>query len=193
LSLLTLYHQSNMHTPDVVTSNEDDISHYLQADGIRMEHWPLKASEIGDRMAESDVLQHYALNIKQAKQDLAHTQVDIVNIQPGDSRAIGLRDKYLSEHTHEEDEARFLLSGSLLLYIHVNERIHVVQCVAGDYIVVPKGVKHWLDIGPEPDYQCIRIYNDIAALNNNYTGSYVAESTPRWEGILGLNPELSQV
>ncbi|SRR5690554_2678464 len=58
-----------------------------------------------------------------------------------------LRMKYLSEYSVNKDEILYVLEGSVLLSFHVNEQVLQLHCVAGDLLIVPKDVTHWLDIG----------------------------------------------
>ena len=175
---LLLYHESNMR-------RQNDFVDQLSAEGVRLEQWSLQVVDNVRWISSTDILSLYRLQIDQVKQQTGLNKVDLITVDGSQQSSISIRDKHLSEHTHVEDEVRLFLSGEALLFINVRSCIHCLHCLPGDFILIPKGVRHWLDMGPRPDYQCIRWYDDRAALANQLTGSYVAESTPRWEALLG--------
>lgn len=187
MSQLTLYSQFNMRKPYLVSSDICDVAGHLAEDGVRFERRPVRYATALADLDNEQVEAAFAEEIIAVKQDLGCLRADCVTLKPSDFSSISIRDQFLSEHTHSEDEVRWFLSGSALFYIHVNARIHIVQCGSGDFIVIPKGTKHWFDMGPEPNYRCLRWYNSEAGLETLFTGSYVAESTPRWETVMGAS------
>jgi len=185
LSQLTLYSQFNMRKPFLVSSDIEDVAGHLIADGVRLEQWQLRLPGQGRSMSKDLILNLYQQEIVQIKSELGFQCADFMSVGRKNSNLISLRSRFLSEHTHSEDEVRFFISGTVLVYLHIDQRIYIVQCGAGDFLVIKKGIKHWFDMGPEPVFSCIRWYGSEEGLKNQYTGSYVAESTPRWESILG--------
>lgn len=178
-----------MRKPYLVSSDVSDVAGHLAEDGVRFSHRAIHNSIDGlDNLAIEALFRD---DIECVKSEMGYAKADCVTLRPADFAAISIRDQFLSEHTHSEDEVRWFLHGKALFYIHVNARIHILQCGPGDFIAIPKGVKHWFDMGPEPDYRCIRWYNTEAGLDTHFTGSYVAESTPRWETVMGVALEAS--
>lgn len=171
-----------MRKPYLVSSDFADVAGHLAEDGVRFEHKPVNKELDGLDNVQTESL--FAQEISAIKQQLGYACADCVTLRPSDFAVISIRDQFLSEHTHSDDEVRWFLSGRALFYIHVNARIHILQCGPGDFIVIPKGIKHWFDMGPEPEYRCVRWYNSEAGLETQFTGSYVAESTPRWETVM---------
>ena len=74
-------------------------------------------------------------------------------------QAAQLRDKYLVEHTHTEDEVRFFVEGSGTFYIHLDDIIYCLVCEKGDLVSVPANVPHWYDMGEKPNFTAIRLFN----------------------------------
>lgn len=187
MSQLTLYSQFNMRKPYLVSSDIDDVAGYLAEDGVRFEQWLLRSqTEEEDKQASSDIiLNRYHVEIEQLKNERGYPFTDVISVDQAEDFSFARRNRFLSEHVHTEDEVRLFLSGTVLFYLHINARIHILQCERGDFLTIPKGVKHWFDMGPEPEYSCIRWFTSEEGLKNKLTGSYVAESTPRWESILG--------
>ncbi|MFT5718980.1 MAG: 1,2-dihydroxy-3-keto-5-methylthiopentene dioxygenase [Oleiphilaceae bacterium] len=176
-----------MRKPYLVSSDIDDVARYLAEDGVRFEQWQLTSqSEEGDRLCRADeILNRYRADIEGLKNECDYKFVDVISVKKTDSFLSARRNHFLSEHTHSGDEVRLFLSGTVLIYLHINARIHILQCERGDFLSIPKGVKHWLDMGPTPDFRCIRWFNSEESLKNQLTGSCIAESAPRWETILG--------
>jgi 1,2-dihydroxy-3-keto-5-methylthiopentene dioxygenase len=178
-----------MRKPYLVSSDIDDVAGYLAEDGVRFERWQLRShSEDEDRSCCVDeILNRYHVDIEALKNERDYKYVDVVSVKKTDSFLSARRNHFLSEHTHTGDEVRLFLSGTVLIYLHINARIHILQCGRGDFLTIPAGVKHWLDMGPTPEYSCIRWIDSEEGLKNQLTGNCIAESVPRWETVLGNN------
>lgn len=176
-----------MRKPYLVSSDIDDVAGYLAEDGVRFEHWKLRSQpEEGVSLPNAEaILRYYKLDIEAQKNLQGSKFIDVVSAKKTDPFASARRNHFLSEHTHTEDEVRLFLSGTVLIYLHIQARIHILQCGRGDFLTIPKGIKHWLDMGPTPEYSCIRWFNSEEGLTNKRTQSCMAESTPRWETIIG--------
>lgn len=185
LSQLTLYSQFNMRKPHFVSSDIDDVASHLAADQVRFEQWELRHRADECLENEVEVFSLYHKEIERIKSELNFAHAELIAICNSDKSSISLRDRSLSEHIHDEAEARFFLCGKALIYVHLNERIHIVECNAGDFIVIPPKIPHWFDMGPKPKYACLRWFTSREGTHKQFTGSYMAESTPRWEAILG--------
>ena len=80
-----------------------------------------------------------------------------------------MREKFLFEHTHSEDEVRFFVKGQGLFCLHIGTKIYQVLCQKGDLISVPTLTPHWFDMGSDPEFTAIRLFNN--------TEGWVAKST----------------
>lgn len=183
MSKLAFYTQFNLQKPYKVSEDACQFSGDLAEVGVRIEKWPTLAHLPSAPILEEDILKIYAKEISRVKSEYSYTQVDLATMKPNDAFAISVRGRYLSEHTHEEDEVRFFLAGKVLIYLNINQKIHILECSRGDFVIIPAGVKHWMDIGPKPDFSVIRWFNSKKAFINNFTASFAAEATPRWETI----------
>jgi 1,2-dihydroxy-3-keto-5-methylthiopentene dioxygenase len=183
VSKLAFYTQFNFQRPYKVAENAHEFSEDLAKLGIRVEQWPTLAHLPSADILEEDVFKIYGNEINRVKSELGYNQVDLATMKPNDAFAISVRGRYLSEHIHEEDEVRFFLSGKVLIYLNIKQKVHILECTRGDFVIIPAGVKHWMDIGPKPDFSVIRWFNSKKAFINNFTESFAAEATPRWETI----------
>jgi 1,2-dihydroxy-3-keto-5-methylthiopentene dioxygenase len=89
-----------------------------------------------------------------------------------------MRQKFLNEHTHKDDEARFFVDGSGLFYINTGSEIIGLLCTKGDLVNVPAGTRHWFDMGAKPFFQCVRVFTDPAGWVGHFTGSLLASQFP---------------
>jgi 1,2-dihydroxy-3-keto-5-methylthiopentene dioxygenase len=183
MSKLAFYTQFNLQQPYRISDDALICTETLAQFGIRFEQWRNLSVLPGLSMQDEDIISLYSDQVERVKSELGYTCVDIATMKPDDAFSISLRGRYLSEHTHDEDEVRFFLSGNVLVYLHINQKIHILECTRGDFIVIPAGIKHWMDIGPKPEFSVIRWFNSKNAFKNHFTEGYVAEATPRWETI----------
>ena len=58
-------------------------------------------------------------------------------------------------------------------------------CQQNDLISVPNGTPHWFDMGPEPQFTCIRLFTNTEGWVANFTGDDIASRTPRFERLAG--------
>jgi 1,2-dihydroxy-3-keto-5-methylthiopentene dioxygenase len=183
VSQLALYNQFNLRAPLKVSDDHAIQVAELAEDGIYFAQHDILTMLPNTSPTGDQLLKLYEELVENVKREHNYLYADIARIHEDDVHGVVLRSQYISEHTHNEDEARFFIEGAVLVYIHVQEKIHILQCGAGDLLIIPKKVKHWMDIGPQPHFTAIRWYNTRGGLQTEFTGSYVAESTPRWETI----------
>lgn len=183
VSKLAFYTQFNLQKPYKVSEDISDFSEDLLEVGVRIEQWNTISHHPSAPLREEDIFKIYSNEIARIKGEYGYHQADYSTMKPDDAFAISVRGRYLSEHIHEEDEVRFFLSGRVLIYLHINQKIHILECCKGDFVLIPVGVKHWMDIGPSPDFSVIRWFNTKKAFINQFTQGLVAEATPRWETI----------
>jgi len=110
-----------------------------------------------------------------------YQSVDVISLAPDHPDRAMLRQKFLSEHTHSEDEVRFFVAGSGLFTLHIDDKIYEVKCESGDLIGVPDNTRHWFDMGPEPNFIAIRLFTNVEGWVANFTGSDIAQKFPRYE------------
>jgi 1,2-dihydroxy-3-keto-5-methylthiopentene dioxygenase len=105
--------------------------------------------------------------------------VDVISLTPEHPDKDVLRQKFLNEHTHSDDEVRFFVEGEGLFYLHFDSAVYGVLCEKGDLISVPANTKHWFDMGPMPCFKCIRLFTSPDGWVANATGDDIADSYPR--------------
>ena len=88
-----------------------------------------------------------------------------------------MRDKFIHEHTHVDDEVRFFADGQGLFWFNIDgQPVFSVLCQKGDLISVPKETKHWFDLGEKPFVKAIRIFTDVSGWVPYYTDSSIEDN-----------------
>jgi 1,2-dihydroxy-3-keto-5-methylthiopentene dioxygenase len=96
-------------------------------------------------------------------------------------------DKFSKEHTHTEDEIRFILQGSGVFHINPGDRpVFGIEVHAGDLISVPMGTRHWFDLCGDRRIRAIRLFQDTTG----WTPHYVADAVHAGYEPLCLGPSM---
>ena len=177
MSKLSVYADHN--SQDLVLETEDyqQIKTQLNELGIRFERWTASTAITKD-MQEADILAAYQFDIQRLKDEGGYIVVDAVSMHPDHPQKAEFRKKFLNEHTHSEDEVRFFVAGQGLFCLHINQHIYQVLCCENDLISVPKGTAHWFDMGSQPSFTALRLFNDPAGWVANFTGEDIASHFP---------------
>lgn len=148
--------------------------------GVRFERWPTRP-EIKAGDDPEKVLQAYDPDIKRLMAAGGYQSADVVSMHPGHPDKAAMRQKFLAEHAHAEDEVRFFVDGAGLFTLHAEGKVFEVLCERGDLIGVPAGTLHWFDMGPEPSFVAVRIFTSPDGWAAEFTGSDIASRFPRLE------------
>ena len=154
-------------------TDPDAIAAYLKPRGVWFEQW--EAGEPLDEAADQEaVLRAYDHCLTPFMQAGGYQTADVICVNPDTPNLPEIREKFLREHTHAEDEIRFFVAGQGYFWFNFDkagEPVVCVKCEAGDLLSVPAGYKHWFDLG-EPAYvKAIRIFIDPAGWVPEYTDS----------------------
>ena len=163
--------------PSFASNDAALISAELAERGIGFERWPAHA-ELPQGAGPEQVLASYAAEIARVQARGTYPTVDAIRITPEHPDREALRQKFLAEHTHSEDEVRFFVEGKGLFCLHINDEVLQVLCEADDWISVPAGTKHWFDMGPAPQFCAIRFFDNPEGWVAQFTGEAIAEQFP---------------
>jgi 1,2-dihydroxy-3-keto-5-methylthiopentene dioxygenase len=156
------------------------IKEELASTGARIERWTAE-QPLSSEATSEEILAAYKPQIDRLKDERGYTNADVIHVRPGNPNWPALRQKFLSEHTHDEDEVRFFVEGSGAFYLHVDDRVYQIVGTADDLLSVPQGTKHWFDGGSEGNFTVIRLFNDPKGWVAHYTGDTIAEAVPNYE------------
>ena len=177
MSHLTVYSESDPATPLVETDDFDRIADELGKAGIRFERWEADRELAADASNE-EILAAYQSEIDRLVSERGYQTYDVVSMNPDHPDKKAFRGKFLDEHTHSEDEVRFFVRGQGLFVIHTNERVYSMLCEKDDLISVPANTRHWFDMGPNPEFTAIRLFNNPEGWVANFTGDRIASRYP---------------
>lgn len=162
-------------TARVITGAEP-INDFLSPHGIHYENWPV-AGRVSPDAAAEEILSAYAGEIDQLKARGGYITADVVNVTPDTPNLQAMLDRFNQEHTHAEDEVRFILKGRGIFYIHAEDQpVFAIEIEEGDLINVPAGTKHWFDLCSDKTIRAIRLFREQAGWTPLYTGDAIASS-----------------
>lgn len=178
MSRLTVYSAADAAQPILATEDGGTIRRTLADAGVLFRRWAATAP-LEERAEEADILAAYRPEIDRLVAEAGYQSMDVVNMYPDHPDRVALRQKFLSEHTHGEDEVRFFVEGAGLFCLHLEARVYAVLCTKGDLISVPAGTRHWFDMGDRPRFTAIRLFNNADGWIARFTGDTIAERFPR--------------
>jgi 1,2-dihydroxy-3-keto-5-methylthiopentene dioxygenase len=187
MTYLTVY--TDAEVPETLAETEDaeEIAAALKEIDVRLRHWEVVA-ELSGGAGQDEILDAYRDEVARVVDEEGYVFVDVSQLHRDDTpgwpeRAAAARQKFLAEHTHDDDEVRFFVGGSGIFYLHAGGRVYAVLCEAGDLLNVPKNTTHWFDMGTDPDFTAIRFFHDDDGWVGAFTGDPVAGRIPDFDTI----------
>lgn len=181
MTQLTVYPDTDAGEVLLDTRDGDAIAKALGEIGVDFERWDASA-KLSDEAGQDEVLAAYDGDIKRLMADGGYQSCDVIRVMSGNPNAAELRAKFLSEHTHSEDEVRFFVEGAGAFYIRKGGKVFRVVCERNDLISVPANTTHWFDCGPDPHFCAIRIFTSADGWVGHFTGDDIATRFPGFEG-----------
>src|ERR1700752_1122095 len=175
MSELRIYEES---AKAVATYTEfEDIRHHLEKIGVQFERWEARR-QLDAHATQDEVIEAYRTSVNRLMNQYGFKSVEVISLQADNPQKDTLRQKFLSEPTQDGFEVRFFVEGEALFYIREGGRVHGVLCSRGDLISVPSMVRHWFDMGPQPEFKAIRLFITPEGWVANYTGDKIADRFP---------------
>ena len=148
-----------------------EIQRYLRDRGVSLTRWNA-AAPLKDDSSQEEILKAYAHEVEPFMKAHGFLSADVISVHPGTENLPALREKFLREHVHGEDEVRFFVDGEGKFWFHFDDGdVACVTCVKGDFLSVPKGFRHWFDLAPKYHVKAIRIFTSKEGWVAQYTGS----------------------
>ena len=183
MTALTIYDDAEPYQARETIRDRDAIAEVLQPLGVTLERWQANA-RIPQNPADGDILAAYSADIDRLKSAGGYQSCDVIRVTPDHPQRRELREKFLAEHVHDDDEVRFFVEGAGLFYIRGGGRVHALECTSGDLVALPAGTRHWFDTGERPLFTAIRLFTTPDGWVARYTGDRIAEAIPLYEGAL---------
>jgi 1,2-dihydroxy-3-keto-5-methylthiopentene dioxygenase len=176
---LQIFHVADSAPPIPSFASNDPalIASQLAERSIGYERWPARA-ELPTDASPEQILAAYAPEIARVQASGTYPTVDAIRLTPEHPDRAALRQRFLAEHTHSEDEVRFFVEGRGLFCLHIGEEVLQVLCEVDDFLRVPAGTKHWFDMGSAPHFTAIRFFDNPAGWVAEFTGDGIADQFP---------------
>ncbi|MCP1438204.1 1,2-dihydroxy-3-keto-5-methylthiopentene dioxygenase [Erwinia persicina] len=178
MSALTIFTDSEAKTPIWQSTDEEAIRQKLSGKNVRFERWQADR-DLGVDPQPETVINAYQHAIDRLVAEKGYQSWDVISMRADNPQKETLREKFLSEHTHGEDEVRFFVEGAGLFCLHLDGHIYQILCEKNDLISVPAGTPHWFDMGSSPHFTAIRIFDNQEGWIANFTGDRIADAYPR--------------
>ncbi|MFZ1940743.1 MAG: 1,2-dihydroxy-3-keto-5-methylthiopentene dioxygenase [Terracidiphilus sp.] len=156
---------------DEKIENEQEIRAELGAVGIDYERWSL--DRVPADCSADDVLRAYATEIDEMKRRGGYVMADVIDVKPETPGLETMLAKFDKEHTHSEDEVRFILAGRGIFFLHLGEKVYSVEVGPGDMLRVPRGTTHWFTLCEDRRIRAIRWFQQTEGWTPRYTDSGV--------------------
>ncbi|MEO5829136.1 MAG: acireductone dioxygenase [Rhodanobacter sp.] len=178
MSRLRIFDEARPQAPLAVIESHAGIAAELGKIGVRFEQWAANQL-IAPGASQDEVIAAYRADIDRLMGEAGYQAVDVISLTPDHPDRASLRQKFLSEHSHSEDEVRFFVAGSGQFTLHIEGKVYDILCEQGDLIGVPDGTRHWFDMGESPYFVAIRLFTNKDGWVANYTGDEIAGQFPR--------------
>ncbi len=189
MTMLTIWADTEPTSPLLQTSDPDLIGAELREIGVDYARLDGAVALAFDATPDEIIAAHQSL-VDRLVAEHGYTLVDAVQLHLSDDSsaelketAAGARQKFLSEHTHDEEEIRFFSHGSGVFYLHIGGRVLAVLCTEGDLLSVPALTTHWFDMGTLPDFTAIRFFRTDDGWVGTFTGSDIALAFPTFDEL----------
>ncbi|WP_116474756.1 1,2-dihydroxy-3-keto-5-methylthiopentene dioxygenase [Zobellella maritima] len=178
MSALTIFADSKPDQPLFTSQDGAEIATELAKISVSFERWQADR-ELAADADNATILAAYQAEIDKLVARAGYQSWDVVSMQPDHPDRAVFREKFLSEHTHGEDEVRFFVEGAGLFCLHIEGKVYQVLCEKNDLISVPANTRHWFDMGPAPRFTAIRLFNNPEGWVAQFTGDAIADGFPK--------------
>jgi 1,2-dihydroxy-3-keto-5-methylthiopentene dioxygenase len=151
------------------------VKEFLTPFGIIYERWPVEGRVPAGATAD-EILSAYAHEVEALKRGGGYITADVIDVTPDVPNLQTMLDRFNKEHTHAEDEVRFIVKGHGIFHIHpIDDLVFALEVEQGDLINVPAGTHHWFDLCADRTIRAIRLFREKAGWTPLYTGSSIAK------------------
>ncbi|WEK29745.1 MAG: oxidase [Candidatus Pseudomonas phytovorans] len=165
MSILSVFHPASPALPNKVLTHHDDITATLAEQGVRFVH-----TDTGLRVrpgtSEDEVLETCREYLDQLMTAHGSKAFVLLNRDGEDPAQADVRD----EHVHDADEVFTVVSGRAQVGLRVGDWVYSVLCEKGDQLVVPAGIRRWVELGDTPFCLALRLYGNEQGVQARFTG-----------------------
>ena len=178
MSCLTIFDDDRPGQAVLRTQDAAGIATELGRIGVRFERWEDPVGPVPEDASAEFILEAYRPHLDRLMGESGAGSADVIKLDESTPNRAALREKFLAEHIHTEDEVRFFVRGRGSFILHVGGRVYDACCTAGDLISVPSGIAHWFDAGEQPMVTALRVFTDSSGWVAHYTGDGISVRFP---------------
>ncbi|MBA4494360.1 acireductone dioxygenase [Paenactinomyces guangxiensis] len=161
--------QIHIRNSGVRLESEQEVSSFLEEQGVLYEHWPTE--KLPDHLREKfvltdaekeEILTVYQEEIESLARRKGYVEWDIVALSEATPNLDELLKKFENVHVHTEDEVRAITAGNGIFTIKGNEETGYfdVELTAGDVISVPVNTPHFFTLMENRKVVAVRLFID---------------------------------
>ena len=110
---------------------------------------------------EEHILSVFSTEIAAISEARGYTTADVIALRPDTPNLDAICAKFDKEHTHSEDEVRFVVAGRGVFACRGNDgELYDIELHPGDLLAVPEGKQHYFFLCEDRNIQCIRLFTD---------------------------------
>ncbi len=151
----------------------DELSIRAELAPLRVEYERWELSRVPEDATAEDVLAAYEAEIEELKRVGGYATADVIDVSAETPGLEAMLARFDKEHTHSEDEVRFILAGRGIFFLRQGEKVLSVEVGPGDMLRVPRGTTHWFTLCAERRIRAIRWFQDTTGWAPHYTESGV--------------------
>lgn len=178
MSRLRIYAEHDPNNVQLESTDPAAITRELDRRGVRFERWQPRAL-VRPGASQDSVLTAFKTDIDRLMHAHGYRAVDVVSMAADHPDKLALRQKFLAEHTHGEDEVRFFVAGRGLFSLHLDTEVCEILCEQGDLLNVPQHTRHWFDMGANPSFVAIRLFTNPDGWVARFSDDPIAQSFSR--------------
>ncbi len=149
-------------------TDPEEIGRFLEPYGIWYEQWDV-SGRLKEGARHEDILSEYSDEIERLNKRGGFVTADVIDVNPDTPGLDAMLDKFKVEHTHDEDEVRFVVDGSGVFHVNpVSNPVFAVEMHSGDLINVPRGTRHWFNLCGDKTIKTIRLFQDPSGWTPHY-------------------------
>ncbi len=149
-----------------------EIESFLAGIGVEYQRWT-RVNPIPAFSSAEEILKTYEPELESYKSKRNFSAYDVVDLTPETPGLEEMLREFKREHWHNSDEARFILAGRGVCYIHPAGRgVITAELEPGDLISVRPGIRHWFELCAEKRFRAIQFSAEDK--DAEYTGSGIA-------------------
>lgn len=154
----------------------NEINDFLEPFGIVYEQWNA-TRPVGPDATNEEILDAYKPEIDRLMARGGYVVADVINVTPDTPGLDAMLNKFNREHTHSEDEVRFIVKGRGVFHINPAGKgpVFAIEMEPGDLINVPAGYRHWFDLCTDRTIRAIRLFKDPSGWTPQYIEGSVHE------------------